>query len=136
MKRNRPRLFRSGAVRGILIRPVPGFYIMRLVRSGPLTPALIQQRCPMVVPQPGAVGGAHPDEWCRPLDRSPVYQAQINGEAVPIDSVWTVRSLRPVSAVEYAFRMGPLRQWAHSAMRMPEATPRRPADLAALPPLF
>ncbi len=119
----------------VLVRPRPGFYVMRSTRDGPLAPSLIYQLCPMVVPQPGIAGGTHPDDWCRPLDRSPIFRAQINGRAVPIDRVWTARSLRPVSAVEYAFRMGPLRHWAGST-RMPEARPRNPVNLANLPPLF
>jgi hypothetical protein len=120
----------------VLIRPEPGHYVLRITRHGPLLPALIYQRCPMVVPQPGAAGGPHPEDWCRPLDRSPVFQAQINGRPVPIDRVWTARSLRPVSAGEYAFRLGPLRQWAQSHGAMPEARPHSRVDLAALRPLY
>jgi hypothetical protein len=75
----------------------------------------------MVIPQPTAVDGPNPDEWCRPLDRSPRYRA---------------RSLRPVSPAEYAFRIGPLRRWVRANPAMPEARPRQPVDLAILPPLF
>ena len=120
----------------ILIRPRAGFYLLRAGRGQPLVPATIQQRCPMVLPQPHVIGGPHPEDWCRPLDRSPVLHALINGEPVPIDRVWTARSLRPISASEYAFRMGPLRQWAWSGPRMPEAYPDRPVNLASLPPLY
>lgn len=120
----------------VLIRPEPGFYVLRQRHGAPVIPALIYQRCPMVVPQPGTAGGPHPKDWCRPLDRSPVFEAQIDGRWVPVDRVWTARSLRPVSAAEYTFRMGPLRQWARLHPRAPEAAPRRPVDLAALPPLF
>ena len=120
----------------MLIRPQPGFYVLRGGRGSPLLAAVIYQRCPMVVPQPGAAGGPHPDDWCRPLDRSAVFLAQINGRPVPIDRVWTARSLRPVSAAEYAFRIGPLRQWARSHRFMAEARPYRRVDLATLPPLY
>lgn len=119
----------------VLIRPKLGFYVVRQHRGGPLVPALIYQRCPMVVPQPGAAGGPHPDDWCRPLDRSPVLQARINGNPAPIDRLWTARSLQPVSAAEYAFRMGPLRRWARLHPWTRETAPRRPI-LATLPPLF
>ena len=120
----------------LLLRPLPGFYVMRLRRGAPLVPALIYQFCPMVLPQPTAIHGPHPDEWCRPLDRCPRYGALIDGKPVPIDRVWTARSLRPVSPEEYAFRIGPLRRWARAHPAMPEARPERPVDLAALPPLF
>jgi hypothetical protein len=120
----------------ILIRPLPGFYVLRPGRNEPLVPASIYRLCPMVIPQPGTVDGAHPDDWCRPLDRSPVLQAQINGKPVDIDRVWTARSLRPISATEYAFRIGPLRQWACSCAPMPEANRHRPVNLTSLPPLF
>lgn len=127
---------RLPAMRRVLIRPQPGHYIVKLMSRGPPLPALIYQRCPMVLPQPGAPDGPHPDDWCRPLDRSPVLRAQINGRHVPLDRVWTSRSLRLVSAAEYAFRMGPLRHWARSHARTPAAAPHRPVNLAILPPLF
>jgi hypothetical protein len=120
----------------ILARPRPGFYVIRLQRGAPLVPALIYQFCPMVIPQPTTVDGPDPFEWCRPLDRSPRYGAQIDGKRVPIERVWTVTSLRRISPEEYAFRMGPLRRWARAHPQMPEARPELPVDLAALPPLF
>ena len=120
----------------VLLRPRPGFYVMRLRRAAPLVPALIYQLCPMVMPQPTALHGPDPEEWCRPLDRSPRYGALIDGTGVAIDAVWTARSLRPVSPEEYAFRIGPLRRWARTHPLMPEGRPEQPVDLAALPPLF
>jgi hypothetical protein len=119
----------------ILLRPRPGFYVMRLKRAALLVPALIYQLCPMVIPQPTAVGGPHPDEWCRPLDRSPRYGALIDGKRVAIDRVWMAGSLRPVNLEEYKFRMGPLRRWAQ-ANAMPEARPYQPVDFTVLPPLI
>jgi hypothetical protein len=101
-----------------------------------LVPALIYQLCPMIVPQPGAPGGPHPDEWCRPLDRSRQYRARIDGKPVAIDRVWTARSLRAISPAEYRFRIGALRQWARANPRMPEARPQLRVNLAVLPPLF
>jgi hypothetical protein len=120
----------------VLIRPEPGFYVMRLARGAPLVPALIHQLCPMVVPRPGAPEEPHPDDWCRPLDRSPHYRAQIDGKPVAVERVWTARSLLPISPAEYQFRVGELRQWARVHPRMPEARPQLPVNLAALPPLF
>jgi hypothetical protein len=80
--------------------------------------------------------GTDPDEWCRPLDRSPRYEARIDGKRVAIDRVWTARSLRRVSRAEFEFRIGPLRRWARHNPGAPEATPQRPVDLDAIPPLF
>src|SRR5258708_3394824 len=120
----------------VLVRPLPGFYVMRLKRGAPLVPALIYQLCPMVVPQPTAVDGPDPDDWCRPLDRAPRYAALIDGQPSPIERVWMARALRPVSPEEYAFRLGPLRRWARAHPGMPEARPECPVDLAALPSLF
>ncbi len=119
-----------------LLRPRPGFYVIRLTRGGSLIPALVYQLCPMVIPQPTTVNGPDPDEWCRPLDRSPRYGALINGKRAPVERVWTARSLRRIGPEEYAFRMGPLRRWARANPQMPEAKPEQPVDLAALPPLF
>src|SRR5580700_3704962 len=120
----------------MLLRPCPGFYVMRWRRDAPLVPALIYQLCPLVMPQPTAVDGPNPDEWCRPLDRSPRFAALIDGKPIAIDRIWTARSLRPVSPAEYAFRIGQLRRWARANPQMPEARPHKPVDLAALPPLF
>lgn len=133
---NAPVLGKAWQVSRILLHPSPGFYLMRWRRGSPLVPALIYRLCPMVIPQPTAVDGPNPAEWCRPLDRSPRVRAMIDGKPVPVDRVWTARSLRPVSPAEYAFRMGPLRRWARANPQMPEARPGQPVDLAALPPLF
>jgi hypothetical protein len=120
----------------MLLRPRPGFFVMRLRRGAPLAAALIYQLCPMVIPQPTTVDGPNPDEWCRPLDRSPRYAALIDGKPAAVDRVWTARSLRSVCPAEYAFRIGPLRRWARANPVMPEARPGQPVDLATLPPLF
>ena len=120
----------------VLIRPRPGFYVMRLRPGAPVIPAVIYRLCPMVIPQPLTVAGPHPDEWCRPLDRSPRFEARLDGQRVDLDRVWTARSLRPVSCTEYEFRSGPLRRWARENPGAPEAQPHRPVDLAAIPPLF
>jgi len=120
----------------ILIRPQAGFYVMRLRSGAPLVTALIYQLCPMVVPQPTTATGPHPEDWCRPLDRSPRYEARIDGKRVDSDRVWTARSLRPVSRDEFEFRSGPLRRWAWENPSAPEANPQRLVDLDAIPPLF
>jgi hypothetical protein len=89
----------------------------------------------MVIPQSTSVAGPDPDDWCRPLDRSPRFEARLDGKRVDIDKVWTVRSLRRVSREEFEFRIGPLRRWARQN-RAPEATPSVRVDLGAIPPLF
>jgi hypothetical protein len=120
----------------ILIRPQAGFYVMRLQPNAPLVPAVIYQLCPMVIPQPMIVVGPHPDEWCRPLDRSPRYEARLDSTRVDLDRVWTARSLRRVSRTEFEFRSGTLRRWARENPSAPEAMPERQVDLGAIPPLF
>lgn len=116
--------------------PKPGFYVMRLRSGAPLVTAIIYQLCPMVIPQPMNITGPHPEDWCRALDRSPHYQARVDGKRVDIDRVWTARSLRQVSREEFEFRIGPLRRWARENPSTPEANPQRPVDLNAIPPLF
>lgn len=90
----------------------------------------------MVIPQPTTVGGPDPEEWCRPLDRSPRYEARVDGQRVEIDRVWTARSLRRVSRDEFEFRLGPLRRWARQNPNAPERRPQRRVDLDDMPPLF
>ena len=120
----------------ILIRPDPGFYVMRVRSGAPLVPTIIYRLCPMVIPEPTTVTGPHPDDWCRPLDRSPRYEARLDGKRVDIDRVWTARSLRRVSREEFEFRVGPLRRWAGGNPGAPEAKPHRSVNLDAIPPLF
>ena len=120
----------------ILIRPQPGFYVMRLRSGAPLVAVVIYQLCPMVIPQPLTIAGPHPDDWCRPLDRSPRFEARLDGKRVDPDRVWTARSLRAISRTEYEFRNGPLRRWARQNPSAPEARAHRAVDLAAIPPLF
>jgi hypothetical protein len=63
MSARRPRLSQRFAARStsrILIRPRPGFYVMRLRSGAPLVPAVIYQLCPMVIPQPTTIAGPHP----------------------------------------------------------------------------
>ncbi len=120
----------------VLIRPEPGFYVMRLRSGAPLVAAVIYQLCPMVIPQPTTIAGPHPDEWCRPLDRPPRYEARVDGKRVDLDRVWTARSLRPIRRTEFEFRSGPLRRWARANPGAPEARPHSPVDLSAIPPLF
>jgi hypothetical protein len=130
------RRFAGRQVARILIRPEPGFYVMRLTSGAPLVAAVIYRLCPMVIPEPTNFTGPHPSEWCRSLDRLPRYEARIDGKRVAIDRVWTARSLRRVSRDEFEFRSGPLRRWARHHPGAPEATPQRPVDLDAIPPLF
>jgi hypothetical protein len=120
----------------VMLRPKAGFYVMRLKRGAPLVGALIYQLCPMVIPQPTAVGGPHPDDWCRPLDRSLGFEARINGNRTDVERVWTSKSLRRVSRDEYEFRTGPLRRWARENPDAPEARPDLPVNLGRIPPLF
>lgn len=117
-----------------LQEPRPGFYVLRLKPGAPLVPAVIYALCPMVVPRPGDPGGPDPDEWCRPLRSLLRYDALINGQAVAIERVLMARSLRRVSAEEYAFRMGPLDRWRKA--NLPQARPDSRVDLARLPALY
>jgi hypothetical protein len=110
---------RQAAGRTHAAGPSQGFYVMRLRRGAPLISALIYQLCPMVLPQPTAVDGPRPMEWCRPVGGSLKYGTLNDGKPAPIDRVWTARSLRPVSLAEYAFRIGPLRRWARTNPAMP-----------------
>jgi hypothetical protein len=120
----------------ILIRPQPGFYVLRLQSGAPLAPATIYQLCPMVIPQPTTATGPHPDEWCRPLDRSRRFEARINDMRVDIDRVWTARSLRAISLEDYAPRMRAIRRSAQLGDSAPWRRPGRRVDLNRLPPLF
>jgi hypothetical protein len=130
------RWFTGRPAARILIRPEPGFYVMRLRSGAPLIPAIIYRLCPMVIPQPTTVAGPHPDEWCRPLDRSPRYEARLDGQHVDTDRVWTARSLRCVSRDEFEYRIGPLQRWARQNPSAPERRPQSPVDLDGIPPLF
>jgi hypothetical protein len=101
----------------MLLRPRPGFYVMRPRGGAPLIPALIYQLCPMVVPQRTTVDGPNPEEWRRPLNRSAHFGALIDGKPVAVDRVWKSRSLRPVSPDELRLPHWPL---AANSITVPE----------------
>ena len=86
----------------MLLRPRLDFHALRIQRDAPLAPALIYQHCPMMMATPTAIGGPNPEEWCRPLDRSPWFGARLEGKPVVVDRVWTSQSLQPVSPEKYA----------------------------------
>ena len=83
-----------------MLLPFPGFYVMRLRRDAHVVPAVIYQLCPMVIPQPTTVNGPNPDDWCRPLNRSPRFAALIDGKAATVDARRGPRALPPVSTEE------------------------------------
>jgi hypothetical protein len=59
-----PLWFRPGAGRPtsrVLIRPQPGFYVLRLRSGAPWVAAIIYQLCPMVMPVAANVRGPDPD---------------------------------------------------------------------------
>jgi hypothetical protein len=120
----------------IFIRPESGFYLMRWRAAAPLVPAVIYQLCPMVIPQPTTATGPHPDEWCRPLDRSRCFEARINDMRVDIDRVWTARSLRAISVEDYTSRIRTIRRNARLRGSTHSGRPGRRTDLNRLPPLF
>lgn len=113
--------------------PEPGFFVTRLVRHGPLVPAIIWQPCPWIEPGegPGCPGA---DEWCRPIDRSRPLRARIGDTEVSPHEVWE-RGSR-VSAAEHAYRTA-LQEWAAThAPEAPEARANEPVNLNTMESLY
>jgi hypothetical protein len=112
-------------------RPQPGHFLVRLVKGGPLVPALIYLPCPWVQPEPENPYGPDPWEWCRHYERQGPPRAVIAGDQ-PVDPefVWTYG--REITAEEYRYRVE-LLAWARRT-RAPEARLRRPIRLSEIAP--
>lgn len=114
-------------------QPRPGFWLTRMVKGGPLVPALIFMTCPWV--EPDINGDAHPDDWCFPSDRTRQLHGMLGGKRCDADAIWTRRG-EPCTADEYEFRLARA-QWAKTwAPDQPEADPRKPITSAARRSLF
>lgn len=114
-------------------RPELGFYTMRLVKGGPIVPAVIYQPCPFLMPG----DGVDPDDWFTPQDRSWCYQrlGRIADDPADADLIWE-RSRARIGAEEYRHLMA-VRDWAvKHRPDMPEAEPRKQVRLAEMRPLF
>ena len=80
--------------------------------------------------------GPNPEDWCRPLDRSPRFGALIDGK-LSRSTGFGRHDLCDRSAPRNTpSAWGPFRRWARAHPGMPQARPERPVDLALLPPLF
>jgi hypothetical protein len=106
--------------------PRPGFFQLRLVKGGPFVAARIWRECPWVDPS----SDAHPEDWCRPLDRPRPLQAEIDGKPAEVERVWT--GGRRIAASEFFYRVE-LGRWARAyAPEEPEANPHRPVDIRTI----
>jgi hypothetical protein len=104
--------------------PVPGYYRMRLRSGGVLVGVRIWFGAPL-----DPIDGSE-------LDRAPRWQAQANGEAIPLDRVWPKCAADQINEAEYRFQMK-RQQWAEvNAPLSPIADPRRRADPLNSPILF
>lgn len=79
----------------IVSDPQPGFFVVRLVKGGPMVPAVIWRPCPLEIdPFEGIV---------QPLDRWPHLQARILDRDVHPETVW--HAGRQVPMAEWQFLM-------------------------------
>lgn len=115
MKRGAPRR---------IDQPRPGYFLLRLVRHGPKVAARIvcEQDSGRLL-------------WRAEIDGKWHGAWSVDPEASPgVMRIWTSGEM--VAEAEFRFRLA-LRDWALEAAPVhPAANPRRPIDLATLPPLF
>lgn len=105
--------------------PLPGYWLIRLIRNGPPVPACIKVM--QTTHEPG-----EPENR---MERSAFLAAFINGQPVDIDRVWMVRG-QPITQQEYEYRCA-VTDWAmvHAA-QSPEAQPTKRIDLAHTAPVY
>ena len=97
--------------------PVPGFYRTRL-RSGGVR---VGVRIWFGPPKDPVTG--------EELDRSPRWQAEVNGKYIDLDRVWPSCARDPIDAREYAY-LTKLQAWGEEhAPDSPQADPTRRVDL-------
>lgn len=108
--------------------PVAGFYRTKLVKGGPWVPVRIWYGPPLD-PETG-----------EELDRSPRWQALVNGEEVDgpneVEWVWVWCSNKGITEAEYRYMLAKKEHAEKFAPELPEASPREKIDLNKLPPLF
>ena len=116
----------------VLNTPEPGFYKGRFFgRDRPLVAAVIYQNCPMVMPDLDI----HPEDWCRPLDRSRRLYALVDGKPFDPVAVWHSRS-EAIDEAEYRY-MTDAAAWDRVYdPDAPTANPHQPIDHLAVRPPF
>lgn len=109
-----------------------GYFVVRLVKGGPLVPARIVRLCHCT-----PVGGdeQRPHDWTEDCDRFPGCVGEVAGEPADASLIWETRKAE-IPAERYAHLMR-VREWAiRHAPDLPEANPRQPIDLNKLRALF
>jgi hypothetical protein len=106
-------------------QPVAGYYKRRLVKNGPWIPVRIWFSAPTDPHQPGET-----------LDRSPRWQAELDGREIGIWDVWPACSGHPIDEAEFRYMIATAAHARKHEPHMPEADPDRSIDLNRLPPLF
>lgn len=106
-------------------KPAAGFFKRRLVRGGPWVPVRIWFSAPSDPHQPGQL-----------LDRSPRWQAELDGREIDIWSVWPGCSGHPIDKQEYDFLRATNAHARTHEPAMPEANPERRIDLNKMPPVY
>lgn len=110
----------------VISSPEPGFFVLRLVKGGPLVPAVIWRPCPVEVdPFEGII---------QPLDRYPHLQARILDRDVHPETVWAAGRAVPRAEWQYLVARA---EWARMwAPRDPLANPKQPMAIEKMAPAF
>ena len=106
-------------------RPQTGTWATRMTKGGPIVAAAIR-----------VIQTTHlPDDPSVLLERGPFLQAFLDGEEVPLSSVW-LRRLEPITEAEYEYRLRVSRWAREHKPDAPEANPQQKVDIGAMPPLY
>jgi hypothetical protein len=107
----------------IVDQPQEGYYRTRLVRGGPLVPVRI-----WFGPPNDPVTG-------EPLDRSPRWQALVNGREHDAAAIWNWCAGNPITGAEYDYMLR-VKDWAERhAPHEPEANPYQSVNPRAAAPV-
>lgn len=100
--------------------PRAGWYRRRLVKGGPWCPVRIWFG-PSFDPATG--------EWC---DRSHCWRATINGDQVPVETVWPWCAGEPITEPEHEYLVALHRHAVAHEPTLPEASPRAAVNIREL----
>lgn len=104
--------------------PEAGYYRTKMVRGGPWCAVFIWH-------------GPTPDpETGEPLDRSPHWQATVNGAEIDVWNVWPFVSDKRIEREEYDYLMALSKHAKTHAPEMPEAEPTKRIDFNRTKPVF
>ena len=106
--------------------PVAGRYKIKRVRNGPWVAVRIWHDTDRHEP-------GNPDN---PLDRSPIWRAERDGQEVDLDDVWPFAEKNPIDRAEFRYLLADASHARRHRPDDPEANPTKVVDVGSIATIF